>query len=169
MRISWLMPVLLLALGCSRDSAMDDHGKPQSDASDPTSGVTLSFIKAEIGPITWEEPPKKPLPRYLKVWIKTTAVRKFEFTSWAMSEKPSETYVEDEFGKKYPVVRDGRYAGTSEYTGTDGYLYLSAKESVTALLLFESPQGKATKLTIRLGGSNVQAKNDITLAIKNWK
>jgi hypothetical protein len=86
-----------------------------------------------------------------------------------MTKPATDTYVLDDLGKKYPVVRDAGYAGTSEYVGSSGFLGLKANESVAALLLFEPPQSKATTLTLHLGGANVQVNGDFTLAIKNWK
>jgi hypothetical protein len=129
----------------------------------------VSLLKAEVGPVDWEEPPEKPLPKYLKVWVKTKTDRKIVFVSWVMKEKPAQAYVTDQAGKKYSIYREGRYPGTSEYTGTDGYLGLNPGESVTALLLFEPPPPDATSLTLHLPGANVQNKSDFTLPIKKWK
>jgi hypothetical protein len=160
---------MFLVMGCSGSAPPRGGQTGPAGASDQTDGVTLGFVKAQIGPMVWEEAPRKTLPKYLQVWVKTTTTRRIAYRSWSMPEPPTDTYVLDDLGKKYPVVRDAGYAGTSEYVGSSGSLGLKASESVAALLLFEPPQSKATTLTIHLGGANVEVNGDFTLAIKNWK
>ena len=77
----------------------------------------------------------------------------------------------DDKGKRYALIDEG------EYQDKGGNLIMNPGESLTMLLLFEPPDTKATKLTLRLNGRGVDAQRkeplgrdrDIVLQVSGWK
>jgi hypothetical protein len=168
--LSACIALLILALsGCeegpSRDRG-DNKGTPGG------SGAKVSFVKAEIGPVEFEPgwEPKKPLPKYLKVWLKIDTSKKTHIRGWSLGPQ-SEASLTDDKGKSYALIDEG------EWKDKGGNLIMNPGESLTDLLLFEPPDPKATSLTLRLNGRGVDAQRneplgrdkDIVLPISGWK
>jgi hypothetical protein len=163
------MGLLFLALsGCNQGQprdGRDDKGTPDA------SGAKVSFVKAEIGSVDfdagWE--PKNPLRKYLKVWLKIDTFKETHIRGWSLGPK-SEASLTDDKGKSYALIDDG------EWKDKGGSLIMNPGETLTDLLLFEPPDPKTTKLTLRLNGRGVDAQKgtlgpdkDIVLQISGWK
>jgi hypothetical protein len=162
--------LLILALSGCREGQPGGGG--DTKGSPGGSGAKVSFVKAEIGPVKFEPgwEPKKPLPKYLKVWLKIDTSKRTHVRGWSLGPK-SEASLADDKGKSYALIDDG------EYEDKGGYLIMNPGESLTMALLFQPPGPKATKLTLRLNGRGVDGERkeplgrdrDIVLQISGWK
>jgi hypothetical protein len=169
-RVSTCIGLLILALSGCKDGQPggggDDKGTPGE------SGARVSIVKAEIGPVTfdrgWE--PKKPLAKYLKVWVKIDTSRRTYIRGWSLGPR-SEASLTDEMGRSYALLDEG------EWKDKGGHLIMKPGESLTDVILFEPPDPTATRLTLRLNGRGVDGRRekplgrdkDIVLQISGWK
>jgi hypothetical protein len=159
--------LVILALSGCKDGQPPDGGDGKG-----TPGAKVGFVKAEISPVKFEPgwEPKKPLPKYLKVWLKIDTSKRTHIRGWSLGPK-SEASLADDKGKSYALSDDG------EYEDKGGYLIMNPGESLTMVLLFEPPDPKATKLTLRLNGRGVDGERkeplgrdkDIVLQVSGWK
>jgi hypothetical protein len=168
--LSTCIGLVILALPGCRDGRPREGGDGKSTSGG--AGAKVSFVKAEIGSVNFEPgwAPKKPLPKYLKVWLKVDTSKRTHIRWWSLGPK-SEASLTDDKGKKYALVDDG------EYEDKGGYLIMNPGESLTMALLFAPPDPKATKLTLRLNGRGFDGERkeplgrdkDIVLQISGWK
>jgi hypothetical protein len=177
------LTVLLISVGCGQrtPSAVGistaagqptdrvTAGVPPMVPSEP-GGATVTFVKAEIGPMSFETTPSTPFPQYLKVWLKVDAKKRTHVRAWSLGPQ-SEAVLTDDGGRKYTFIAD------ADYNNMGGHVTLNPGETLPMLLLFEPPDSRAKRLSLRLNGRGLEGERqqplgpdkDIKLEIKGWK
>jgi hypothetical protein len=169
MRTVFVVIMMLFVVGCG-NKAPSTGGTPMpAVVPSESGGAKVAFMKAEVGPMTFEERPTTPFPQYLKVWLKIDAAKTTNLRGWSLGPQ-TEAVLTDDSGRKYTFIAD------ADYNGMVGRRTMNPGESLPMLLLFEPPSPKAMRLTLRLNGRGIDDQNqplgpekDIKLEITSWK